>query len=188
LTAWLILSDKYNTPKQKQNPHRYEKVNYSYLWFLIFTSVYAQKQIKGVSTKFINEEELRGESTYFPQEDTITLTVTELNYLISRSRIVCSKIDTLDDGGMIKTVEIEASDTNFRFIGAYIESNVFFPQDIKFSVETKSTRLVCEFALVDNGELYESYELDSLGKKYFERLLNKTALVCIDPYKWTIEN
>lgn len=141
----------------------------------ICVGAHAQKQIKGIST-------------YSPQGDSISVSLTELNYLISRSYIVCSKIDTLDDGAMIKTVEIQSHDTTFRFIGAYLESNIFYSKNLKLSVEEKPLKLFCDFALVDNGELYESYELDSLGKKCFERMLNKTPLVCIDPYEWTSFN
>ncbi|MFZ2150462.1 MAG: hypothetical protein WAZ12_05470 [Candidatus Absconditicoccaceae bacterium] len=140
----------------------------------IFTGVYSQNEIKGTST-------------YSPG-DSITCSVTELNYLISRSYVVCSKIDTLDDGAMIKTVELQTNDTIFRFISAYLESNVFFPEDIKLSTEQEPMKLICTFALVDNGKLYESYELDLLGKKYFERILNKTSLVCINPYEGIISN
>lgn len=142
----------------------------------IFTGVYSQKQIKGIST-------------YFPMDDSITLNEDDLTNLINSSYVVCSKIDSLDDGSVVKTVEIQCADTNFRFAGAYIESSVFSLGDLKSSIGRMNPMwLVCNFALVDNGELYESYELDSLGKKCFERILNKSSLVCIDPYEWTSFN
>jgi hypothetical protein len=113
-------------------------------------------------------------------DDSISVSVTELNFLILRSSHVCTKIDTLDDGAMIKTVEIRSRDTIFRFIGAYLESEPYFPNDSQTSIDDKPRKLKCDIALVDNGELYETYQLNAIGKKYFERILNKTSLVCID--------
>lgn len=137
------------------------------LGLFIFSSVYSQKEIKGTST-------------YFPQDSSVNINVTELNYLIHRSHIICSKIDTLDDGAMIKTIEIKAVDNTFRIVGAYIESSTFFPSSVK--------NLKCSFVVLDFGEIYESYSLDSLGLKYFETLLNRMPLVCVDSYEWIIVN
>lgn len=135
---------------------------------LIFSCGYSQNKITGIST-------------YTPLDDSITVSVTELNYLIANSSHVCTKIDTLDDGSMVKTVEIRSRDTIFRFISAYLESEPFFPNDNKMSIEDIPRTLKCSIVLVDNGELYETYELNAIGRKYFERILNKTSLVCIDP-------
>lgn len=137
---------------------------------ILFTSANAQKRIKGIST-------------YFQEGDTISLSPSELNYLISRSYVVCSKIDTLDDGAMVKTIEIVCRDKTFHFVSAYVESDLFFSNDLLFTVEKKSKKLKCAFALVDNGELYESYELDSIGRQYFEKIINNTPLVCRDTYE-----
>ena len=134
----------------------------------IFSCGYPQNKITGIST-------------YIPMDDSITVSVTELNYLIARSSHMCTKIDTLDDGSMIKTVEIKSRDTIFRFIGAYLESEPYFPNDSQTSIDDKPRKLKCDVALVDNGELYETYQLNAIGRKYFERILNKTLLVCIDP-------
>jgi len=136
----------------------------------IFSCACAQNKITGVST-------------YIPMDDSITVSVTELNYLIAGSIQVCTKIDTLDDGYIIKTVEIKSRDTIFRLIGAYLESEPFFPNDSKTSMEVKQRNLKCSIALVDNGELYETYALNTIGRMYFERILNKTLLVCIDLYE-----
>ena len=133
-----------------------------------------------------SQNKITGTSSYFPEDDSISISVTELNYLIARSMQVCTKIDTLDDGAMIKTVEIQSRDTIFRFIGAYLESEPFFSHDIRSSMESKPRKLKCSIALVGNGELYETYQLNATGRKYFERILNKTSLVCIDPYQWRI--
>ena len=129
------------------------------------------------------QSKIIGVSNYVPRDDSIIVSITELNYLISHSHIVCSKIDTLEDGSMIKTVEIETNDSGFRLIGAYVESEAFFPKDCVHTVENCQWILKCEYALVDDGELYESYMLDSIGRKYFQKLLNMTPLVCIDMQK-----
>ncbi len=139
----------------------------------IFAGVYSQDKIKGIST-------------YSPQDDSITLSTDDLIRLINSSYIICSKIDSLDDGYMVKTVEIQCSDTNFRFIGAYIESRVFSLGDFKLSMGRMAPMwLVCNFALVDNGKLYESYELDQHGMKHFEGLLNNTPFYCLEDLKWS---
>lgn len=137
---------------------------------ILFSDANAQKRIKGIST-------------YFQEGDTISLSSSELNYLISRSDIVCAKIDTLDDGSMIKTIEIECRDKTFHFVSAYMESDLFFSSDLLLNIEQKAKKLKCAFVLVDNGELYESYELDSIGRGYFEKIINNTPLVCHDNYE-----
>lgn len=138
---------------------------------LVFTCACAQNKISGIST-------------YFSQYDSISLTKSELNYLLKSSYVVCSKIDTLDDGGLIKTVEIACKDTTFRFVGAYIESEIFFiNQCVADCLEKNLVRLKCELVVIDNGQLYESYELDTSGKLYFEKLLNKVPLLCVATYQ-----
>jgi hypothetical protein len=137
------------------------------VYVFIFSCGYPQNKITGIST-------------YIPMDDSITVSVTELNYLIARSSHMCTKIDTLDDGSMIKTVEIKSRDTIFRFIGAYLESEPYFPNDNQTSIDDNPRKLKCDVALVDNGELYETYQLNAIGRRYFERILNKTLLVCID--------
>jgi hypothetical protein len=133
----------------------------------IFTGAYAQKDIKGIST-------------YFPMDDSITLNEDDLTSLINSSYVVCSKIDSLDDGSVVKTVEIQCADTNFRFAGAYIESRIFLLGDLKLSIGRMDPMwLVCNFALVDNGKFYEAYELDQHGMKHFEDLLNNTPFYCL---------
>jgi len=134
----------------KTKNHDMKKLVFAVLSVCIFFCGYSQNKITGVST-------------YAPYDDSISVSITELNYLISHSRIVCCKIDTLDDGGMVKTVEIEAKDTSFRLMGAYLESNIFFQDDVKVILEVKPIRLRCSFAVIDNGGLfYESYELNTL--------------------------
>ena len=135
---------------------------------LCFTSAYAQKQIKGIST-------------YFPSEDSIVFSLDELNYLIKNSYVVCSKIDILDDGYMVKTIQMSNKDTTFRFLNVYIESDLFTLNDL--SIEKKVEKLRCAFAIVSSGELYEVYELNYIGKQYLEALLNKTKVLCYDPYE-----
>lgn len=131
---------------------------------VIFCSGYAQNKITGVST-------------YDAQDDSICITVTELNYFISHARLVCSKVDTFDDGSMVKTIEIESRDTSFRFTYAYLESNTFYLGDIN-----KRT-LKCNLAVVDKGEFYEVYELNAVGRRYFERMINNTPLAYKCPYE-----
>jgi len=149
---------------KKQNLYTMKKIIVLICGLLIFTCASAQNKIKAVST-------------YFPKYDSISLTKTDLDYLLKKSYIVCSKIDTLDDGAMVKILEIECRDTTFRFLGAYMESAIFYQNsDVSISDDGKFTGLKCEFVVVDNGQLYEAYELDTLGKKYFENLLNKTRI------------
>lgn len=141
-----------------------------------------QKEIKSISNSNL-QRLIMGISFDSLEKDTIILTGKDLKYLISKSYVICSKIDTLDDGRMIKTVEIESKDTTFRFVGAYIESNVFSKEDTKFIMEVKPMRLICRFALIDDREFYKSYELDKLGMRYFEKLLNNAPPKCIDENK-----
>jgi hypothetical protein len=146
---------------------------------LIFTGAYAQNKIKAAST--------------YSSEDTISVLISELNDLIYNSMLVCCKVDTLDDGAMIKTIEFVSKDTRFKFIGGYIESNTYFPNTTKknslhffiklFSKHHKKEQLTCDFALIDSGILYESYELDPQGRWHFEYMLNNTKLYCPDPYE-----
>ena len=146
---------------------------------LIFTGAYAQNKIRATSTYF--------------SEDTISVSISELNDLIYKSTLVCCKVDTLDDGAMMKTIEFVSKDTRSKFIGGYIESNTYFPNTTKkdssdffiksFSKHHKKEQLTCDFALIDSGILYESYELDSLGRWYFEHILNNTKLYCPDRYE-----
>jgi len=137
----------------------------------IFTGAYAQ--IKGIST-------------YFPMDDSINLSENEMTQLINSSYVVCSKIDSLDDGSVVKTVEIQCSDTSFRFAGAYIESRIFLLGDLKSSMGRMNPMwLVCNFALVNNGKFYESYELDQHGMKHFENLLNNTPFYCLEDREWS---
>jgi hypothetical protein len=129
---------------------------------LIFTSAYAQNKIVGIPM-------------YSPEEDSTIFDGIEIIHLLESSYLVKAKIDSLEDGSVIKTVEIQCADTNFHFVGAYIESNSFFMKDIKLSMgNMKPINLVCSFALVDHGELYESYTLDQFGMVYFDMILNNT--------------
>lgn len=137
----------------------------------IFSSAYAQK--------------IKGKSAYFPHIDSIYIDQSEINYLINHCRIICSKIDTLSDGGLIKTVELVSTDTTFRFVGAYMESNIIYPQEFRsYVLEGKKVYLRCAFVVIDNGELYQTFELDIVGRKKFERILNLSKLKCIDYYQW----
>lgn len=96
-----------------------------------------------------------------------SVTKNDLDYLLKNSIVICAKVDTLDNKGMIKTVEIICRDTTFNFIGAYMESNVFFPDN--------NMKLKCDFVVIDG--FFITLELDSLGRKWFEPLLNKVLLM-----------
>ena len=128
---------------------------------VIFLSGYAQK--------------ITGVSTYFPKGDSIDVSVTELNSFIKNARLVRSEIETYDDKSMIKRVTYKAK-KNLRFLYVCIESTTFY--------DTTQKALMCNLALLDNGELYEAYELDTIGRKYFEPILNNSPLTCIDHHKW----
>lgn len=139
----------------------------------LLCGIYAQKPFKGLKIK--------GVSTYFPGMDSIEVSRNDLSYLLKHSIVVCSKVDTLDDGAMMKTVEIACSDTTFKFVGAYMESNLVQPSELRsYVMEGKRMTLKCAFVVIDQGVLYETYELDDFGKKSFESLLNRAPLKCID--------
>ena len=128
---------------------------------VIFFSGYSQNKITGTST-------------YFPKDDSIAVSVTELNSFIKNARLVRSEIETYDDKSMIKRVTYKAK-RNLRFLYVCIESTTFY--------DTTQKALRCNLALLDNGELYEAYELDTIGRKYFEPILNSAPLTCIDHHK-----
>lgn len=119
---------------------------------LLFASASAQK---GFSTCF--------SKTNHP----IEITKGDLKYLLENSIVICSKVDTLDNKGMIKTVEIVCRDTTFKIVGAYLESNIFFPGN--------NVKLKCDFVVID--EIFTTFELDYFGRKQFEALLNKAPLM-----------
>ena len=123
---------------------------------VIFFSGYSQNKITGTST-------------YFPKDDSICISEAEINYFIANCRLECYKIQYLDDGFLIKRIRIQARDTNSRFLYAYVESNTFYDMNEK--------NLTCNLVLLDNGEFYEVYELNFVGRKYFERIINETPLI-----------
>lgn len=131
-------------------------------------------------------QKIKGVNSFFPTLDSIEITREDINYLLKNSIVICAKADTLDDEAIVKTVEIVCRDTAFKFVGAYMESSPVSPSDFRnYKVEEnkKVMHLDCAFVLVDNGKLYETFELDSLGRKQFEGLLNRAPLKCMDYWK-----
>lgn len=130
------------------------------------------------------QTKFKGVSTFFPGIDSVEVSKADISYLLKHAQLICSKVDTLDDGAMMKTVEIACQDTTFKFIGAYMESNLVQRNELmSYAMEGKKIKLQCFYVVIDQGELYEEYQLDSLGRKQFEAMLNKAPLRCIDSYK-----